>query len=78
MQGKKEIEKDAVGQTDNDFSLWLVQFKLVTLLATGPWKKKKVLFYRFQKWIILTVKLGRIKIYGHILGLSKQAEVLCL
>lgn len=67
-----------MGHTDSDFSLLLVQFRLETLLATGPWKKKKVLFYCFQKWSVLTVKLGRIKIYGHILSLSKQAEELCL
>lgn len=36
VRAGKKIEKDAVGQTDNDFSLSLVQFKLVTLLATGP------------------------------------------
>lgn len=72
-KGRKKIrEKDAVGQTDNDLSL--VSFKLVTLLATGPWKKRAVLFYLSQKWIMLTVKLGRIKIYGPILSLSKQAE----
>lgn len=37
-------------------------------------KKRAVLFYLSQKWIMLTMKLGRIKIYGPILSLSKQAE----
>lgn len=39
-------------------------------------KKRAVLFYLSQKWIMLTMKLGRIKIYGPILSLSKQAEEL--
>lgn len=39
-------------------------------------KKREVLFYLSQKWIMLTMKLGRIKIYGPILSLSKHAEEL--
>lgn len=39
-------------------------------------KKREVLFYLSQKLIMLTMKLGRIKIYGPILSLSKQAEEL--
>lgn len=72
-KGRKKNERERCCGADRQWSQSCI-IQTGDIISYWSMKKRAVLFYLSQKWIMLTMKLGRIKIYGPILSLSKQAE----